>query len=91
MMLRSKSQNAVHACMLRHLTLRPAKHEKGAIYAVNPRISNVCWVAKVVKQRSNPEHQQEREKSKCRNCENGGNYDRFGSIFNYCGLCLHLY
>ena len=37
----SKGQNAVHACMIRHVTLRPAKHEKVAIYAVNRRISNI--------------------------------------------------
>ena len=34
----------------------PAKHEKVAIYAINPRISNVCRIAEVVKQRSNPYH-----------------------------------
>ena len=32
MMLGSKGQNAVHACMIRHLNLRPAKHEQVAIY-----------------------------------------------------------
>ena len=53
MMPGSKSQNAVHACMIRHLNLGPAKHEKEAIYAVNQRILNVCRIAKVVKQRSN--------------------------------------
>lgn len=26
-----------------------------------------------------------------RSCENGGSYDRFGSIFNYCRFCLHLH
>ena len=46
----------VHACMIRGWTLVPAKHEKVAIYAINPRISNVCRIAKVVKQRSNPYH-----------------------------------
>ena len=46
----------VHACMIRDWTLVPAKHEKVAIYAINPRISNVCRIAKVVKQRSNPYH-----------------------------------
>ena len=40
-MLGAKGQNAVHACMIRQLILGPAKHEKGAIYAVNQRISNV--------------------------------------------------
>ena len=42
--------------MIRGWTLVPAKHEKVAIYAINPRISNVCRIAKVVKQRSNPYH-----------------------------------
>ena len=46
----------VHACMIRDWTLVPAKHEKVAIYAINPRISNVCRIAEVVKQRSNPYH-----------------------------------
>lgn len=57
MMPGSKGQNAVHACMIRHLNLGPAKHEKGAIYAVNLRISSVSRIAGVVKQRSNPGHQ----------------------------------
>ena len=42
--------------MIRGWTLVPAKHEKVAIYAINLRISNVCRIAKVVKQRSNPYH-----------------------------------
>ena len=42
--------------MIRGWTLVPAKHEKVAIYAINLRISNVCWIAEVVKQRSNPYH-----------------------------------
>ena len=46
----------VHACMIRGWTLAPAKHEKVAIYAINLRISNVCRIAEVVKQRSNPYH-----------------------------------
>jgi len=41
MMSGSKGQKAIHACMIRLFTLRPAKHEKVAIYAVNSRISNV--------------------------------------------------
>ena len=41
MMLGEKGQNAVHACMIEHLTLKSAKHEKGSIYVVNQRISNV--------------------------------------------------
>ena len=41
----SKVQKAVHACMIRLLTLGPAKHEKVAIYAVNQRLSNVCSIA----------------------------------------------
>ena len=56
MMPGSKGQKAVHACMIRLLNLGPAKHEKVAIYAINLRISNVCWIAEVVKQRSNPYH-----------------------------------
>ena len=56
MMPGSKGQKAVHACMIRLLNLGPAKHEKVAIYAINLRISNVCRIAKVVKQRSNPYH-----------------------------------
>ena len=39
--IRVKSQKVVNACMIRLLNLRPAKHEKVAIYAVNQRISNV--------------------------------------------------
>ena len=37
----AKGQKAVHACMIRLLNLGPAEHEKGAIYVVNQRISNV--------------------------------------------------
>ncbi len=37
----SQGQNVLHACMIGHLTLRPAKHEKVAIYAVNQRILDV--------------------------------------------------
>ena len=37
----SKCQKAVHACMIRLLTLGPAEHEEVAIYAVNQRIPNV--------------------------------------------------
>ena len=37
----SKGQKAVHACMIRLLTLGPAEHEEVAIYAVNQRIPNV--------------------------------------------------
>ena len=40
--------------MIRHFTLGPAKHEEAAIYAVNQRISNVCRIVGVAKQRSNP-------------------------------------
>lgn len=32
------------------MTLRPAKHEKAAICIVNQRISNIQWIAGVVKQ-----------------------------------------
>ncbi len=49
----SKVQKAVHACMIRLLTLGPAKHEKVAIYVVNQRISNVCRIAGAALQRSN--------------------------------------
>ena len=48
-----KGQKAVHACMIRLLNLRPAKHEKVAIYVVNQRISNVCRIAGAALQRSN--------------------------------------
>ena len=41
MMPGSKGQKAVHACMIRLLTLGPAEHEEVAIYAVNQRIPNV--------------------------------------------------
>ena len=37
----SKGQKVVRACTIRLLNLRPAKHEKVAIYAVNQLISNV--------------------------------------------------
>ncbi len=37
----SKGLNAVCACTKRHLTLRPAKHEKVAVSYGNARISNV--------------------------------------------------
>ena len=37
----AKGQKAVHACMIRLLTLGPAEHEEVAIYAVNQRIPNV--------------------------------------------------
>ena len=47
------SQKAVHACMIRLLTLGPAKHEKVAIYVVNQRISNVYRIAGAALQRSN--------------------------------------
>ena len=53
MMPGSKGQKAVHACMIRLLTLGPAKHEKVAIYVVNQRISNVCRIAEAALQRSN--------------------------------------
>ena len=53
MMPGSKGQNAVHACMIGHLNLRPAKHEEVAIYIVNQWIPNVCRIARVAKQRSN--------------------------------------
>ena len=53
MILGAKGQNAVHACMIRHLNLRPAKHEEVANYIVNQRIPNVCRIARVAKQRSN--------------------------------------
>ncbi len=43
--------------MIRHFTLGPAKHEEAAIYAVNQRISNVCRIVRVAKQRSNPWYQ----------------------------------
>ena len=53
MMPGSKGQKAVHACMIRLLTLGSAKHEKVAIYVVNQRISNVCRIAGAASQRSN--------------------------------------
>ena len=53
MMLGSKGQKAVHACMIRLLNLGPAKHEKVAIYVVNQRILNVCRIAGAASQRSN--------------------------------------
>ena len=53
MMPGSKGQKVVHACMIRLLNLGPAKHEKGAIYVVNQRISNVYRIAGVALQRSN--------------------------------------
>ena len=53
MMLGSKGQKAVHACMIRLLNLGPAKHEKVAIYVVNQRISNVCRIAGAASQQSN--------------------------------------
>ena len=37
----SKGQKAVHACMIRLLTLGPTEHEEVAIYTVNQRIPNV--------------------------------------------------
>ena len=43
----SKGQNVVLACKIRHLNLRPAKHEEVAIYAVNTRIPNVYRIAGV--------------------------------------------
>ena len=53
MMPGSKGAKTVRACTIRVLTLGPAKHEKAAIYAVNPRISNVYRIAGAVLQRSN--------------------------------------
>ena len=47
MMPGSKGQNVVLACKIRHLNLRPAKHEEVAIYAVNMRIPNVYRIAGV--------------------------------------------
>ena len=46
MMPGAKGQNAVHACMIGHLNLRPAKHEEVAIYIVNQRIPNVFRITK---------------------------------------------
>ena len=57
MMLGSKGQKAVHACMIRLLNLGPAKHEKVAIYVVNQRISNVCRIAGAASQRTIRRHQ----------------------------------
>ena len=48
MMPRFKGQNVVLACKIRHLNLRPAKHEEVAIYAVNLRIPNVYRIAGVI-------------------------------------------
>ena len=45
MMLGSKGQKAVHACMIRLLNLGPAKHEEGVICVANQRIPNVCRIA----------------------------------------------
>ncbi len=42
MMLGSKGQKAVHACMIRLLNLGPAKHEEVVICVANQRIPNVC-------------------------------------------------
>ena len=65
MMPGAKGQNAVHACMIRHLNLRPAKHEEVAIYIVNQRIPNVCRIARVAKQRSNSQASSGRQKIFC--------------------------
>ena len=40
----AKGQKAVHACMIKILTLGPAEHEEVAIYIVNQRIPNVCRI-----------------------------------------------
>ena len=45
MMPGSKGQKAVHACMIRLLNLRPAKHEEVVICTANQRIPNVCRIA----------------------------------------------
>ena len=45
MMPGSKGQKAVHACMIRLLNLRPAKHEEVVICIANQRIPNVCRIA----------------------------------------------
>ena len=48
MILGSKGQKAVHACMIKLLNLGPAEHEEVAIYIVNQRIPNVCRIAGAV-------------------------------------------
>ena len=40
-----QSCKAVHACMIRLMTLRPHKHEEAAICSANQRIPNVCRIA----------------------------------------------
>lgn len=42
--------------MNRFMTLRPAKHEEAAIYAVNQQIPNGWRIAEVSKKRSNSYH-----------------------------------
>ena len=42
-----KSQNVVLACKIRHLSLKPAKYEEAATYAVSMRIPNVCRIVRV--------------------------------------------
>ena len=44
-----KVTNAEHACMQRHLNLKPAKHEEVAIYVINQRIPNGCKIARITK------------------------------------------
>ena len=43
-----QSAKAVHACMIKILTLKPAKHEEEAICVTNQRIPNVDRIAEAV-------------------------------------------
>ena len=43
---------AFHACMKRHIHLKPAKYEEVVIYAVNLRIPNICRITEDAEHRS---------------------------------------
>ena len=44
----AKGHKAVHACMIRLMTLGTAKHEEVAICLANQRIPNICRIAGAV-------------------------------------------